>query len=160
MSDDANIMPPLSSEQEEKVTLFREVTQAAEPRARQYLEMSNWNVEQAINLHMTGALDNMAAAADNGGGPTAGHDFIGGINDTLMGNGAGAAGFIGPVAPNGSGVRLIFKTEIFLTSPSPPPPLVRWTGSWGRCGGSQSQTFPCEEPNFSKIINDVEDEQT
>eukprot|EP00391_Amoebophrya_sp_Ameob2_P013461 CAMPEP_0178998036 /NCGR_PEP_ID=MMETSP0795-20121207/9307_1 /TAXON_ID=88552 /ORGANISM="Amoebophrya sp., Strain Ameob2" /LENGTH=474 /DNA_ID=CAMNT_0020690705 /DNA_START=99 /DNA_END=1523 /DNA_ORIENTATION=- len=95
-------MPPLGSEQEEKVTLFREVTQAAETRARQYLEMSNWNVEQAINLHMTGALDNMAA--DHGGGPTAGgNDFIGGTNDTLMGNGAGAAGFIGPVAPNESG---------------------------------------------------------
>ncbi|CAD7961413.1 unnamed protein product [Amoebophrya sp. A25] len=51
-------MDDLSEERREQLTLFREVTQEEDDaKARQYMEMSNWNVEQAINLHMSGALD-------------------------------------------------------------------------------------------------------
>ncbi|CAD7961319.1 unnamed protein product [Amoebophrya sp. A120] len=73
----------LTPDQEEQLTLFREVT-ANEDRQRciQYLEMSNWNVEQAINLSMTGALDNTPAT---GSDHAAAMNFITGDHEPAIG---------------------------------------------------------------------------
>ena len=62
-------MSNLTEEQEGSVTMFQEVT-AVEDRSQaiRYLEMSNWNIEQAINLQMSGALDNTGGGGGGGGG--------------------------------------------------------------------------------------------
>jgi len=60
MSSDSN----LSSEQEEQLKLFSEVT-ANDNRQQslQLMEMANWNLERAVDLHMSGTL----AGTDAGG---------------------------------------------------------------------------------------------
>lgn len=108
-------MSSLTAQQEESLTLFQEVTALQDrPKAIQYLQMSNWNVEQAVNLQMSGALDNTPATSSAGGGQR-GPPPAGGVSAPPAGAAAGApAG--GARNQHGENNRLVVgvRTKKFL----------------------------------------------
>lgn len=50
----------LTDEQEQSVTLFMEITATTDrSKAVQALTVSNWSVENAMNLHLSGGLEGL-----------------------------------------------------------------------------------------------------
>lgn len=135
----------LSTEQEEKVTLFQEVTaESSRDVAIRHLEMSNWEVENAVNLKMTGGLDGTSTSMNPSTSPQPPPQMAGQQDQLIGGIGAN------PTAARGAREQQSTGGHIF----------ERIFNAIGRVFGAAANFLVGEDPASASGIGNAADFKT